>query len=263
MTTSNAGRPTADLSPFDLTGRRALITGSTRGIGAALARALLTAGATVVVHGRDARATAEAAGRLGEETGRANHIQHTSFDVNASESARAAVREIEQQLGGIDILVNNAGVSRPGELVTLDLDDWNHVVSTNLTSCFVLAQEVASGMIERGRGKIINICSVHSRIVRGRVGPYAAAKAGLAALTQVMCAAWASHGIQANGLAPGFIATDMTQRLRNDHDFDAWIHSRTPAARGDRRPISAVQRCGLPRRPRTSLTDRSSMSTAA
>jgi len=126
--------------------------------------------------------------------------------------------------------------------IDLPLRAWDAVVGTNLTSCFVLAQQVAPGMIERGRGKIINICSVHNRLVRGRVGAYAAAKAGLGGLTQVMCASWAGHGIQANGLAPGFIATEMTMRLRNDRDFDSWLRTRTPAGLAVSPASSAIRR---------------------
>jgi gluconate 5-dehydrogenase len=214
--------------PFDLTGRLALVTGSTRGIGAGIARALASAGATVVVHGRDADKVAATVEDLRRLPARAEGI---AFDVTDRDAVRDSVRALEDRVGGVDILVNNAGVNSPADLLDLSLDAWDSVVSTNLTSCFLLAQQVAPGMIERGRGKIINICSAHNRLVRGRVGAYAAAKSGLGGLTQVMCANWARHGIQANGLAPGFIATDMTARLRGDPEFDDWMRTRTPAGR--------------------------------
>jgi gluconate 5-dehydrogenase len=134
-------------------------------------------------------------------------------------------------VGSIDILVNNAGINYPADLLDLAVANWDTILSTNLTSCFLLAQQVAPGMIERGHGKIINICSAHNRLVRGRVGAYVAAKSGLGGLTQVMCASWAAHGIQANGLAPGFIDTDMTAKLRRNPEFDHWIGTRTPAGR--------------------------------
>jgi gluconate 5-dehydrogenase len=219
--------------PFDLSGRLALVTGSTRGIGAGIARALAAAGATVILHGRDVARVAAAATEMRCLPTRAGRprIEGIAFDVTHHDTMRNSIRTLEAQLGGIDILVNNAGINHPADLVDLPLRAWDAVVGTNLTSCFVLAQQVAPGMIERGRGKIINICSVHNRLVRGRVGAYAAAKAGLGGLTQVMCASWAGHGIQANGLAPGFIATEMTTRLRNDRDFDSWLRTRTPAGR--------------------------------
>jgi gluconate 5-dehydrogenase len=219
------------VNPFDLTGRVALVTGSTRGIGASLAQALLAAGATVVVHGRDVGRVTAAADQLRQSSGPDSRIDGVAFDVTDYDAIRTSMRTIEQRVGGIDILVNNAGISYPADLIDLSLQAWETVLSTNLTSCFVLAQQVAPGMLRRGHGKIINICSVHNRLVRGRVAAYAAAKSGLGSLTQVMCASWAGSGIQANGLAPGFIETEMTARLRSDPDLNTWIQDRTPAGR--------------------------------
>jgi gluconate 5-dehydrogenase len=233
--TSAAQEPTerAVVSPFDLSGRLALVTGSTRGIGAGIASALAAAGAAVVVHGRHAERVAAAADRLRQIPSRAgpSRIESVAFDVTDYDGMRTCIQALEDRVGGIDILVNNAGISSPGNLVGLPLEAWDAVISTNLTSCFLLAQQVAPGMIKRGRGKIINICSVHNRLVRGRVAAYAAAKSGLGNLTQVMCASWAAHGVQANGLAPGFIETEMTARLRQDPDFNQWVRARTPAGR--------------------------------
>ncbi|MEN3362601.1 MAG: gluconate 5-dehydrogenase [Mycobacteriales bacterium] len=219
--------------PFDLSGRLALVTGSTRGIGAGIARALAAAGATVVVHGRDAdkvAAATEDLRRLPTRAGRPR-VEGIAFDVTAQDAVRASIRALENRVGSIDILVNNAGINYPADLLDLAVANWDTILSTNLTSCFLLAQQVAPGMIERGHGKIINICSAHNRLVRGRVGAYVAAKSGLGGLTQVMCASWAAHGIQANGLAPGFIDTDMTAKLRRNPEFDHWIGTRTPAGR--------------------------------
>ncbi len=211
-------------SPFDLTGRRALVTGSTRGIGAAIAAALARAGAEVVVHGRNA-ATAEAAReRLG-----AGHS--LGFDVTDHGAMTAAVAGFQERVGGIDVLVNNAGVQRRAPLLEFAIDDWQQVIAANLTSCFVLARHVARGMVARGRGKIINVCSVQNKLVRGTTAPYAAAKAGLGNLGQVMCAEWAAHGIQVNGLAPGYIATDLNEALLADDTMREWVIGRTPARR--------------------------------
>ena len=211
-------------SPFDLTGRRALVTGSTRGIGASIAAAFVRAGADVVIHGREADRAAAAAARL-----RAR--DSVAFDVTDHAGMLAAMRDLEDRLGGIDILVNNAGIQHRADLLEFPLDAWQAVLSTNLTSCFVLAQHVARGMIARGHGKIINICSVQNKLVRASTAAYAAAKSGLGTLGQVMCADWAAHGIQVNGLAPGYINTDLNAALLEDPEFSAWVVNRTPARR--------------------------------
>jgi gluconate 5-dehydrogenase len=227
---------TGTADPFDLSDRVALVTGSTRGIGAALAAALADAGATVVVHGRDPERVAAAAAGLRQLPARAGRgrrppVAEIAFDVTDADGLRASIAALEDRLGGVDILVNNAGINHTVDIGEFSLEAWNAVVATNLTSCFLLAQQLAPGMIKRGRGKIINICSVHNRLVRPRVAAYAAAKSGLAGLTQVMCASWAAHGVQANGLAPGFIATEMTTRIRDNPEFSHWLEARTPAGR--------------------------------
>jgi gluconate 5-dehydrogenase len=226
--------PTAPLdSPFDLTGRRALVTGSTRGIGASIAAAFVRAGANVIIHGRDADRAAAAAARLRdtlpEAEIRAPHA--VAFDVTDHAAMLAAVSDLEGRLGGIDILVNNAGIQHRADLLEFPLDAWQAVLSANLTSCFVLAQHVARGMVARGHGKIINICSVQNKLVRASTAAYAAAKSGLGTLGQVMCADWAAHGIQVNGLAPGYINTDLNTALLEDPELSAWVVNRTPARR--------------------------------
>jgi len=205
---------------FDLSGRTALVTGSTRGIGLALAQALTAAGARVAINGRTAEAVeAVVAGLHGSVA--------APFDVtDEAEVSRALAR-----LGALDVLVNNAGMTLRRPLVDLELAEWRHVLDVNLTSAFVVSHTVAPGMIERGRGKIVNVCSVMSALARPSTGAYAAAKGALKMLTRSMCAEWAPHGIQANGIAPGFIRTDLSEALQADPEFDAWLRARVPAGR--------------------------------
>jgi gluconate 5-dehydrogenase len=217
-------------SPFDLTGRRALVTGSTRGIGAAIATGLARAGATVVLHGRDPGRVDEACAALRAEVPGAD-VRGCAFDVADQAAIVEQARRLEGELGGIDVLVNNAGMQFRSPLTEFPLDAWQQVVSVNLTSCFVLGQELARGMLGRGHGKIINICSLQTQLVRASTSAYAAAKAGLASLTRTMCAEWAAGGIQANGLAPGYIGTDLNAALVADEKFSAWVEGRTPAGR--------------------------------
>lgn len=209
---------------FQLTGRRALVTGSSRGIGLALAGALAAAGAHVVLNGRDAGALDAAAAEL-RAAGRS--VEARAFDV----TDEAAVNAAAPSLGAIDILVNNTGIQRRGPLETMPLADWNAVLHTNLTSAFLVSRAVAPGMIARRRGKIINVCSLMSELARPTTGNYAAAKGGLKMLTRAMCAEWAKHNVQVNGIAPGYILTEMTQPLAADAKFDTWIKGRTPAGR--------------------------------
>lgn len=209
---------------FDLTGRRALVTGSSRGIGAVLAAGLADAGAEVILNGRDPEALARARDRL---TG----AHAAAFDVTDPAAVDAAVRDVEDRVGPIDILVNNTGVQHRQPMLDVSLDDWRRVVDTNLTGAFVVGRAVARGMVTRGHGKIINICSVQTWLARPGIAAYAATKGGLAMLTRTMCAEWAPHGVQANGLAPGYVVTELTRPLVENPEFDAWIRGRTPAGR--------------------------------
>ncbi|HEY2238342.1 MAG TPA: SDR family oxidoreductase [Streptosporangiaceae bacterium] len=217
-------------SPFDLTGRRALVTGSTRGIGAAMAAGLARAGATVVLHGRDLATVNQARDQLAAEVPGAE-LHSCAFDVADSDAIIAQAQRLEADLGGIDVLVNNAGMQFRSPLTEFPLDAWRQVLEVNLTSCFVLAQELAHGMLDRGHGKIINVCSLQTQLVRASTSAYAAAKSGLGSLTRTMCAEWAEGGIQANGLAPGYIGTDLNTVLVEDEEFSAWVRGRTPARR--------------------------------
>lgn len=214
---------------FDLTGRSALVTGSSQGIGFGLARGLLEAGARVVVHGRDVEKAEAAAARLRDATG--GEAAVSTFDLTDPDAVDAGVAGIEQRWGTPDILVNNAGIQRRTPFVEFGFADWNDLVATNLTSAFLVGQRVARGMVERGSGKIVNIGSVQSRLARPGIAPYSATKGGIVMLTRGMCADLGPHGIQANALAPGYFATELTKALVQDAAFSDWVAGRTPAGR--------------------------------
>ncbi len=219
-------------SLFDLSGRCALVTGSSQGIGAALAAGLAQAGARVVLNGRDRETLARARDELAGRTGTPVHA--VAFDVTDPDAVDAGLREIEASAGPVDILVNNAGAMHREPMLQLPLADWQRLLDTDLTSAFIVGRAVARGMVERGYGKIINICSVMSWVTRPGIAGYAAAKGGLAMLTRSMCAEWASSGVTANGLAPGYVVTELTRALADDPEFDAWLRRRTPAGRWGR-----------------------------
>ncbi|GAB3402388.1 SDR family oxidoreductase [Schumannella luteola] len=218
-------------SLFDLTGRRALVTGSSRGIGLALATGLAENGADVVLHGRDQTALANAAATLERVSGRAPRT--IAFDVTDADEVDAAITELEAE-APIDVLVNNAGIQRRAPIAEFDLGDWNDLVATNLTSAFLTARRVSREMIGRGAGKIVNIGSVQSQLGRANIAPYAATKGGIAMLTKGLCADLGPHGIQVNALAPGYFATELTKALVDDADFSDWVAKRTPAGRWGR-----------------------------
>lgn len=214
---------------FDLAGRSALVTGSSRGIGRALARGLLAAGARVVVHGRDPDRAAATAAELAAETGGETLV--STFDLTDPAAVDAGVAEVERRWGPPDVLVNNAGIQRRGPFLDFRVEDWDDLVATNLTGAFLVGQRVARGMVARGSGKIVNVGSVQSRLARPGIAPYAATKGGIAMLTRGMCADLGPHGIQANALAPGYVATELTAALVADAAFTAWVTGRTPAGR--------------------------------
>lgn len=219
---------------FDLSGRRALVTGATGGIGNAIAAALAGAGATVVLHARTAERADHARAALSDVLlvqGIEADLHSVGFDMTDDEELLARVADVEQRLGGIDVLVNNAGIQLRAPLLEFPRAGWDSVLATNLTSCFVLAQAVARGMVARGHGKIINICSVQNSAVRVTTVAYAVAKAGLGNLTKVMCAEWAAAGLQINGLAPGYIDTELNTALLADAQLSSWVVGRTPARR--------------------------------
>ncbi len=215
------------MNMFSLQGRRALITGSGRGLGLRIADALAEAGAEVVINDVDGARAESAAASLRAKGYRA---RVALFNVTDPTGVRAAVQELEQS-GGIDILVNNAGIHRYGTLLELEFAKWQEVLDVNLSGAFLTAQAVAAGMVARGHGKVINICSLMSEGSRPTTGAYTAAKGGLKMLTKSMAVEWARHGIQANGIGPGYILSDMTAHLAAKPEFDTWVKSRTPAAR--------------------------------
>lgn len=217
-------------SLFDLTGRVALVTGSSRGIGSALAEGLAEAGATVVLNGVDPDRLEAARARFAERFG-AERVAARAFDIVDEDAVTAAVESIEDEVGPIDVLVNNAGIQHREPLLDVSLADWRRVVDTNLSGAFVVGRAVAARMVPRRAGKIVNICSVQTDLARPTIGPYTAAKGALRNLTRAMTAEWAGDGLQINGIAPGYIHTEMTQKLVDDKDFNSWILGRTPARR--------------------------------
>lgn len=216
-------------NPFDLTGRRALVTGSGRGIGFAIARSLLNAGAHVVVHGRNPAVVESTAAVFAQEFG-PESVSTAIFDITDEEAVIAGVGRIEAE-GPIDILVNNAGLQHREPMLDVSLENWERVIRTDLTSAFLVGRTVAGPMIERGGGAIVNICSVQTDLARPTIGAYTAAKGGLRNLTKAMTAEWAADGVRANGVAPGYIRTELTQALVDDPEFNAWVIGRTPAGR--------------------------------
>ncbi|MCL6674715.1 MULTISPECIES: SDR family oxidoreductase [Streptomyces] len=210
---------------FDIRGRTALVTGAGRGIGLALARGLAEAGCTVVLNGRDAGRLTDAAARLPGE------IHTAVFDVTDGPSVKAGIADVEQRVGPLDILVNNAGMQLRAPLTEFTDSDWHRILDTNLTSAFLVGREAARYMTARGHGKIVNICSLQSEVVRPGIAPYAATKGALKMLTKGMCADWGPYGVQVNGLGPGYIETELTQPLVDDEEFSAWVRRRTPAGR--------------------------------
>lgn len=217
---------------FDLRGRTALVTGSSRGIGTALAGGLLEAGARLVVHGRD-RSTAEAtAAKLADRTG--GEVVVSCFDVTDAAAVERGFTEVEALWGTPDIVVNNAGIQRRSPIVDFSDEDWSDLLATNLTSAFLVGRRAARGMVARGSGKIINIGSVQSKLARPSIAPYAATKGGVIMLTKGMCADLAPYGIQVNALAPGYFDTELTAALVADEQFTQWVTTRTPAGRWGR-----------------------------
>ena len=213
---------------FSLEGSRALVTGSSQGIGFALARGLAEHGAAIVLNGRDARKLEAAAAEL---SAAGHRVSTAVFDVTSPEAVRTGVERIEGAEGPIDILVSNAGMQFRAPLEDFPIDRWEQLLATNISSVFYVGQAVARHMIPRGRGKIINVASVQSELARPGIAPYTATKGAVKNLTRGMCADWAKHGLQINALAPGYFKTPLNQALVDSPEFSGWLEKRTPAAR--------------------------------
>jgi gluconate 5-dehydrogenase len=216
------------LKSFDLTGRTALITGSSSGIGHALAAGLAGAGARIVLNGRDAAKLERAAEALRADGA---FVLTAPFDVTDGTAVTEAVARIEAECGPIDILVNNAGMQRRAPLEQFEQATWNELMKTNVDSVFLVGQAVARHMIDRRRGKIINICSVQSELGRPNIAPYTASKGAVKMLTKGMAIDWGPYGIQVNGLGPGYFKTELTQALVDNAEFSQWLINRTPSRR--------------------------------
>jgi gluconate 5-dehydrogenase len=213
---------------FRLDGRTALVTGSSGGIGLALARGLAQAGASVVLNGRNAAKLAEAAASLASE---GLKVHTSAFDVTHRDEVDAGVALIESQIGAIDILINNAGMTRRAAFHELPSADWDAVMRTNVDSIFHVGQSVAKHMVARGRGRIINTCSVMSELGRPGTSVYTASKGAVKMLTKAMAIDLGPLGINVNGIGPGYFKTELTEKLVNDPTFSAWLVNRTPNRR--------------------------------
>ncbi|MET0208746.1 MAG: SDR family oxidoreductase, partial [Burkholderiaceae bacterium] len=213
-------------------GRTALVTGSTRGIGFALARGLAESGAQVIVNSRQQGAVDEAVAQL-----RTLGIDAlgAAFDVADEAAVIAAFEGFDRQGLEIGILINNAGIQHRKPMLELELKDWQRVIDTNLTAAFLVGREAARRRVARGRGgKIINIGSLTSAAARATVAPKTVAKAGKKLLSKANAAEWGKHDIQANSIGPGYILTDMNEALVNNKDFDTWVKASNPAQRWGR-----------------------------
>lgn len=209
---------------FDLSGKRALVTGSSQGIGLALARGLAAAGAKVVLNGRDTVKLAAAAATI-------PNAETLAFDATDHHAVRAAIDGFESATGPIDILVNNAGMQHRAPLEDFPPEAFERLLQTNIATVFHVGQAVARHMIARGRGKIINIASVQTALARPSIAPYTATKGAVGNLTKGMATDWAKHGLNCNAIAPGYFDTPLNAALVADPDFSAWLEKRTPAGR--------------------------------
>jgi gluconate 5-dehydrogenase len=215
------------INRFDIAGKTALVTGSSRGIGFTLAHGLAQSGAKVIINSRNEKEISEVVTKLKQE---GLDVDYCCFDITDNEETGNALKALQQKRT-IDILVNNAGIQIRKPLEDFPIDDWEKIIRTNLTGAFIVSKAVVAKMIQNKRGKIINICSLQSELGRTAIAPYAAAKGGLKMLTKAMTVEWAKHNIQVNGIGPGYFITEMTLPLSKNPEFDSWIKARTPAGR--------------------------------
>ncbi|MCM4154841.1 gluconate 5-dehydrogenase [Gramella sp. AN32] len=218
------------LNLFDLKGKTVLVTGSTHGLGMAMAKGLGNAGATIIVNGNSSQEKIDKA----VETYKAEGISAIGYKFNVAEEKEviAAIEKIEKEVAPIDVLFNNAGIIKRIPLEKMEVSDFKQVIDIDLVSPFIVSKHVVKGMIKRKQGKIVNICSMMTELGRNTVGAYAAAKGGLKMLTKNMATEWAKHNIQVNGIGPGYFATSQTEPIRKDgHPFNDFIIQRTPAAK--------------------------------
>jgi gluconate 5-dehydrogenase len=213
---------------FSLKGKQALITGSSQGIGLAIAEGLARSGAKVVLNGRDLNKLTRAKSDL-EKKGVV--VAAATFDVTDEEEVETAVEYIERERGPIDILFNNAGMQFRTALEDYPLEKWRELMRVNVESAFIVGKSVAKHMIARKAGKIINISSVQSELGRPTIAPYTATKGAIKMLTKGMCADWAKYNIQVNAIGPGYFKTPLNQALVDNPEFSSWLEKRTPAGR--------------------------------
>ncbi|TIW79700.1 MAG: glucose 1-dehydrogenase [Mesorhizobium sp.] len=215
-------------SLFDLSGRKALVTGASRGLGLAFAGALAAAGARVTLGGRKMEELKAAADRLRAE---GHTIAESLIDVTDTQSVDAAIAASEADTGPIDILVNNAGIQRRAPLETFSDADWDALMATNLDGVFKMSRAAVKGMIQRRKGVIINVSSVQSALARPSIAPYAASKGAITMLTKSMAGEWGQHGVRVNAIAPGYFKTELNAALVADEKFSTWLTGRTPMRR--------------------------------
>ena len=215
-------------SLFDLTGKVALVTGATHGLGMAMAKGIGRAGANLIINGNSSNEKIDKAVAIFKSEG--IKAFGYRFDVTNEDQVQKAIARIENEVGIIDILINNAGIIKRTPLLDMEVTNFEQVIKVDLVSPFIVSKAVVKGMIKRKSGKIINICSMMSELARNTVGAYAAAKGGLKMLTQNMCVEWAPYNIQVNGIGPGYFATEQTKPIRVEgHPFNEFIVNRTPA----------------------------------